>query len=83
MIGKNYKPKLTPEFFPERDLGGKKVPAHWKVTGACLEALRGGIRAEDLMWLRTQIIGQAICPEWYMFPDTPEVRRVLKVGAHE
>jgi hypothetical protein len=84
MVGKNYVPAEKPELHPAYTLkGGTKIPALWKVTGKAMALLKPRMSANDLWWLRTQMAGQAICPEYYLFPDTPEVRKVLQVEADE
>jgi hypothetical protein len=85
VVGKNYKPSMTPELIPAREFGNPRrkehtmCPAQIKVSGAYLETRKAQLTYGELQILRTCVTGTSICPEQYWFEDTPRMRELLGV----
>ena len=85
MVGKNYKPSMTPELVPAREFWNPlrkehtMCPAQIKVSGIYLETRKAQLTYEELQILRTCVTGTSICPEQYWFEDTPRMRELLGV----
>ena len=75
MTTKDYKPPMVPKLEPcNAKLGAPPQIRISKEYGASLK-----VSGADEELLRREMTGESICPAWYWFRDTPEVRRILKV----